>query len=53
MRLNGEVSRRNMFCLIVLGAAVFSAAAFGHAQSIDETYKQALKEGGALNVTAH
>jgi iron(III) transport system substrate-binding protein len=29
---------------------VFFSVPFGHAQSIDETYKQALKEGGTLNV---
>src|SRR5687768_189828 len=50
MRLNGEASVRNIFCLIVLCAAVFATVPCGHAQSIDETYKQALKEGGALNV---
>ena len=50
MALNSEESARNIFCLIVLCAAVFSIAAFGHAQSIDETYKQALKESGPLNV---
>ena len=50
MRLNGEASVRNICCLIVLCAAVFFFVASGHAQSIDETYKQALKEGGALNV---
>ena len=50
MRLNGEALLRNIFCLIALCAAVFFSVAFGHAQSTDETYKQALKEGGALNV---
>ena len=50
MRLNGEASARNICCLIVLCAAVFFSVPSGRAQSIDETYKQALKEGGALNV---
>ena len=50
MQLNGEASVRSIFCLIVLCAAVFSLVASVHAQSIDETYKLALKEGGALNV---
>lgn len=50
MQLNGKASVRNICCLIVLCAAVFFSAASGHAQSIDETYRQALKEGGALNV---
>jgi len=50
MRLNDEASVRNICCLIVLCAAVFSSAVSGHSQSIDETYKQALKEGGTLNV---
>jgi hypothetical protein len=50
MRLNGAASARNICCLIVLCAAVFFSVPSGRAQSIDETYKQALKEGGALNV---
>ena len=50
MRLNGEASGRSIFCLMFLCTAVFSSISSGHAQSIDETYKQALKEGGALNV---
>ena len=50
MRLNGAASARNICCLIVLCAAVFFSVHSGRAQSIDETYKQALKEGGALNV---
>jgi iron(III) transport system substrate-binding protein len=50
MRVNGEASARNICCLIVLWSALFSFPRSGHAQSIDETYKQALKEGGALNV---
>src|SRR4029434_3234060 len=50
MLSHGEASVRSMYCLVVLCAAVFSLALSGHAQSIDETYKQALKEGGALNV---
>jgi iron(III) transport system substrate-binding protein len=36
-------------CFVVLCCAIFCVAA-GHAQTIDETYKQALKEGGVLNV---
>ncbi len=50
MRRNGKASARHICCLIVLCAAVFPFTPSGHAQSIDETYKQALKEGGALNV---
>lgn len=49
MRLNGETWVRSIGCLMVL-SAVFFFASSGRAQSIDETYKQALKEGGALNV---
>ena len=50
MLSNGEASVRSICCLVVLCAAVFSLALSGHAQSIDDTYKQALKEGGTLNV---
>src|SRR5688500_18120495 len=50
MRLNGEAPVRNICWLIVLWAAGFFSISSGHAQSIDETYKLALKEGGALNV---
>ena len=50
MLSNGEASVRSICCLVVLCAAVFSLAVSGHAQSIDDTYKQALKEGGTLNV---
>ena len=49
MRLNGAASARNICCFIVLCAAVCSRA-LRRGQSIDGTYKQALKEGGALNV---
>ena len=50
MQLNGEASMRSICCFMVLCAAVFFSAPSGRAQSIDETYKQALKEGGVLNV---
>jgi iron(III) transport system substrate-binding protein len=50
MLSNGEASVRSICCLVVLCAAVFFLALSGHAQSIDDTYKQALKEGGTLNV---
>ena len=50
MRSNGDSSVRNIYCLIVQCAAIFFFVHSGHAQSIDDTYKQALKEGGALNV---
>jgi hypothetical protein len=50
MLSNGEASVRSICCLVVLCAAVFSLALSGYAQSIDDTYKQALKEGGTLNV---
>src|SRR4029450_2135473 len=49
MRSNGDFSARNIYCLIVQCAAFFFCVHSGHAQSIDETYKQALKEGGGLN----
>ena len=50
MLSNGAASVRSICCLVVLCAAVFFLALSGHAQSIDDTYKQALKEGGTLNV---
>ena len=50
MRPNGAMSARKIFCLIVLCAAVFFSVPSGHGQSIDETYRPALKEGGELNV---
>ena len=50
MRLNGETLVRSICCLIILWAAGFPFALSGHAENIDETYKQALKEGGTLNV---
>ncbi len=50
MRLNSGASARKIGCLIILHAVVFFFARFGLAQSIDETYKHALKEGGSLNV---
>ena len=49
MRLNGKICGRISCCVFVLCCAIFCVAA-GRAQSIDETYKQALKEGGVLNV---
>lgn len=50
MRLVRNASAPISCCLIVLWAAVFHLTVCAHAQSLDETYKQALKEGGALNV---
>ena len=50
MGLNGGASVRNISCFIVLYGAVFVFVAPGDAQSIDETYKLALKEDGALNI---
>src|SRR4029450_1547044 len=50
MRSNGDSPARNIYCLIVECAAIFFCVHSGHAQSIDETYKQALKEGSTLNV---
>ena len=44
------MSARKISCLIVLCAAVFFSVPSGHGQSIDETYRQALKEGSTLNV---
>ena len=49
MRLNDKISARSISYLLVL-CTVLSFDVSGHAQSVDETYKQALKEGGALNV---
>src|ERR1044071_5426624 len=49
MRLNGKFRARIVCCWFVLCCAVSFVAA-GHAQTIDEAYKQALKEGGVLNV---
>src|SRR5499433_4029175 len=50
MRPNGNSSVRNICCLIVQWTAIFFVVHSARAQSIDDTYKQALKEGGALNV---
>lgn len=50
MPLKNDALMRFLFCLTVAGAVGFSFARFSHAQSIDETYKLALKEGGSLNV---
>jgi iron(III) transport system substrate-binding protein len=49
MALTGG-SLRRLYGLLILCAASFCCARFSDAQSIDETYKLALKEGGALNV---
>jgi iron(III) transport system substrate-binding protein len=49
MRLNGKISARS-FCWLVVFNVVFLWVISGYAQTIDETYKQALKEGGVLNV---
>jgi iron(III) transport system substrate-binding protein len=49
MQLNGAVSARKISCLIVLCAAFFLSVRSGYAQSIDETYRLALKDG-ELNV---
>ncbi len=40
----------NTFCLIVLYATSVFSTPSAYGQSIDETYKLALKEGGSLNV---
>ena len=48
MQLNGRASVRSIYWLIVLCASSFFSIPLGYAQSIDETYKLALKEGGAL-----
>jgi iron(III) transport system substrate-binding protein len=49
MQLNCLVSARKICCLIVLCAAFFPSVRSGHAQTIDETYRLALKDG-ELNV---
>jgi hypothetical protein len=50
MRLNRGPSIGGVSFVIVLCAVTFLGAASGRGQSIEETYKQALKEGGSLNV---
>ena len=50
MSSNGNRPAHIPLSLIVLWATSFLAIAPVSSQSIDETYKQALKEGGALNV---
>src|SRR5215510_3449536 len=50
MRPNHDASLRNIWYLIVQCATIFFFVDSGHTQTIDDTYKQALKEGGALNV---
>src|SRR5688572_17317284 len=50
MRLNGEASERKFYQSIILSAAILFYSSSGNAQTIDETYQRALKEGGALNV---
>ena len=50
MRPNHDASLRNICSLIVECAAIFFFIHSGHTQTIDDTYKQALKEGGTLNV---
>jgi iron(III) transport system substrate-binding protein len=49
MRLNSKILARSL-CRVFVFCSAFFFAISGYAQSIDETYKQALKEGGALNV---
>ena len=50
MRPNGNSSVRNICCLIVQCTAIFFVVHSARAQTIDDTYKRALKEGGVLNV---
>ena len=50
MRPNGNSSVRNICCLIVQWTAIFFVVHSARAQTIDDTYKRALKEGGVLNV---
>ena len=50
MQVNGKATVRNICCLIVLCAVSLFSIRSGYAQSIDEAYKLALKEGGTLNV---
>ena len=49
MRLKGKASVRKFYYSVVLSAAILYSFS-GHAQTIEETYQRALKEGGALNV---
>ena len=50
MRLIGEASVRKFLHCIMLSAAMAIYSSPAGAQSIEETYQRALKEGGALNV---
>src|SRR5215208_5671729 len=50
MRLIGEASVWKFLHFIILSAAMALYSSPGDAQSIEETYQRALKEGGALNV---
>ena len=50
MRVNGEASVRRLYYSVILSAVMFFYSSSGHAQTIEETYGRALKEGGALNV---
>ena len=50
MHLNDRLLVRMIGGVIFLSAAACFSNSSGHAQSIDATYRQALKEGGTLNV---
>ena len=50
MRQNNEKSMRKILLLFGLCALGLVTVSSSHGQSIDETYKLALKEGGTLNV---
>jgi iron(III) transport system substrate-binding protein len=50
MRLIGQAAVRKLLFCIILSAATLIYSLPVNAQSIEETYQRALKEGGALNV---
>ena len=50
MQLISQASVRKLFHCIILSAVMAVYSSLGNAQSIEETYQRALKEGGALNV---
>lgn len=50
MRLIGQAAVRKLLPCIILSAATVIYSLPVNAQSIEETYQRALKEGGALNV---
>jgi hypothetical protein len=50
MRLIGQAAVRKLLRCIIFSAATVIYSLPVNAQSVEETYQRALKEGGALNV---